>query len=127
MKRILSIFLTSVLSLNLLSAAAATPKTDGDGHTLIKLWQDYSKAEAADKPATAAAALQKIKAEAKRSHLTWDYYDAADRYVTVGTRSNWKLRDSLSKAKRTKKVSCWSLVLILVDVGICFNQSLIAT
>ena len=102
MKRILSIFLTSVLSLNLLSAAAAAPKTDSDGHVLIKLWQDYSKAEAADKPATAAAALQKIKAEAKRSHLTWDYYDAADRYVTVGTRSNWKLRDSLYKAFRAE-------------------------
>ena len=102
MKRILSIFLTSVLSLNLLSAAATAPKTDSDGHVLIKLWQDYSKAEAADKPATAAAALQKIKAEAKRSHLLWDYYDAADRYVTVTTRSNWKLRDSLYKAFRAE-------------------------
>ena len=102
MKRILSIFLTSVLSLNLLSAAAATPKTDSDGHTLITLWQDYSKAEAADKPATAAASLQKIKAEAKRSHLTWDYDDAAEKFVTVGTRSNWKLRDSLSKAFRAE-------------------------
>ena len=102
MKRLLSIFLTSVLSLNLLSAAAATPKTDSDGHTLIKLWQDYSKAAAADKPATAAAALQKIKAEAKKAHLTWDYYDAAEKFVTVGTRSNWKLRDSLSKAFRAE-------------------------
>ena len=117
MKRILSLLLTIVLAPNLLPAAtldAADPatapvtcaknaaKTDGDGHVLVKLWQDYTKAEAADKPAAAAASLQKIKTEAKRQHLAWDYFDAAEKYVSVGTRSNWKLRDSLYKAFRTE-------------------------
>lgn len=117
MKRILSLLLTIVLAPNLLPAAtsdAADPatapvtcaknaaKTDSDGHVLIKLWQDYSKAEAADKPATAAAALQKIKTEAKHQHLAWDFFDAAEKYVSVGSRSNWKLRDSLYKAFRAE-------------------------
>jgi len=117
MKRILSLLLTIVLAPNLLPAATSdavapatapatcaknTAKTDGDGHVLVKLWQDYTKAEDADKPATAAAALQKIKAEAKRQHLTWDYFDAAEKYVNVGTRGNWKLRDSLHKAFRAE-------------------------
>lgn len=100
MKRILSLLLTLVLSPTFLTYAKSDVKTDGDGHVLIKLWQDFSDAQKADRPASAAAVLEKIKLEARRQHLTWDYYDACDRFVQVRTRSNWKLRDSLQKAFR---------------------------
>ena len=105
MKRILSLLLTLVLFPACINAVASTPaspcssaKTDEDGHVLIKLWQNYAKAEEADKPASAAEALERIKAEARKQHLAWDYYDACNRYVSVRTRSNWKLRDSLQAA-----------------------------
>ena len=71
---------------------------DKDDHTLVKLWQEYYAAQDADKPQTQLKVLEKIKAEAGAQHLTWDYYDACDRYMQVSLQRNWKLRDSLNKA-----------------------------
>ena len=99
MKKILAILLTLVLSPAFFSHAA---DIDGEGHVLVKLWLSYKRAEVADTPKKAAEALEKIKAEAVRQHLTWDYYDACNKYVSVRARSNWKLRDSLQKAFRAE-------------------------
>lgn len=99
MKTVFPLLLTFVLAPILTSSAA---KTDSDGHTLIKLWQEFSKAESSDSPKTAASALEKIKSEARKAHLVWDYYDACEKYVSVRSRSNWKLRDSLQKAFRSE-------------------------
>ena len=81
---------------------ASTAATDSQDHRLVKLWQQYEKAEAADLPKTQADVLDQIKKEALRQRFTWDYYDACDRYQTVRARSNWKLRDSLRTAFRAE-------------------------
>jgi len=83
-------------------SSSSTPKDDND-HTLVKLWQEYYNAQKADKPKDEVAALEKIKAEAKAQHLSWDYYDACEKFVHSRVSSNWKLRDSL-QAARTKEI-----------------------
>ena len=99
MKRILTFVMTLALIPILTSS---TPATDKDGHKLTKLWQQFADAQKKDLPQDAASCLQAIKAEAKARHLTWDYYDACEKYVNVATSRNWKLRDSLRSAFRAE-------------------------
>ncbi len=68
-------------------------------HTLTGLWTRYYKAEKDDLPKRQASILESIKKEASRKRLAWDYYDACDKYVQVRSSADWKLRDSLEKAK----------------------------
>lgn len=73
-------------------------KTDGDGHVLVSLWEDYRKAEGQDRPQKQLEILKQIKAKASGQRLAWDFYDAARQYVYVARSRNWKLRDSLDTA-----------------------------
>lgn len=73
---------------------------DDEGHTLVKLWTSYRKAADADKPRSEADILAKIKKEASARRLTWDFYDACDKYVDVRSSSNWKLRPDLEKKRK---------------------------
>ena len=68
---------------------------DDKGHTLVRLWADYYKAENADRPKDQADILLKIKQEATQQRLAWDFYDATWTYVQVRTSTNWKLGDEL--------------------------------
>ena len=79
---------------------ASSPAADNDGHKLSKEWKEYRTAMDQDKPKDALKALEAIKKEASRQHLTWDYYDACDKFKEVRVRTNWKLRDSLDSAFR---------------------------
>lgn len=81
---------------------SSSTSTDGEGHRLPKLWQEYRKAQQKDLPKNAAESLDKIKKEAVRLHYLWDFYDAGQQYVEARVRSNWKLRDSLQKAFRSE-------------------------
>lgn len=74
----------------------ASAKDDG-GHTLVRLWSEYYKAEAADKPKDQADILLKIKQEASNKRLAWDFYDATMAYVDVRSRTNWKLNAELTR------------------------------
>ncbi len=76
---------------------------DDNGHILTGLWAKYYKAERDDRPKQQASILESIKKEASRKRLAWDYYDACSKYVEVGSLGNWKLRDSLEKA-RTQEI-----------------------
>ena len=82
----------------LILTSSTTPK-DKDDHTLVALWKEYYAAESAGKPKTQASVLEKIKAEAKTKHLTWDYFDAAVRLAQVRISGNWKLRESENAAR----------------------------
>lgn len=77
---------------------SSSASTDSEGHRLVSLWSDYSAAERADRPEKQLEILTKIKREASAKHYAWDFYDAGEKYVRVGTSRNWKLRDSLSRA-----------------------------
>ena len=79
---------------------ASSPAADNNGHKLSKEWKEYRTAMDQDKPKDALKALEAIKKEATRQHLTWDYYDACDKFKEVRVRTNWKLRDSLDNAFR---------------------------
>ncbi len=72
---------------------------DENGHSLTGLWAKYYKAERDDLPKQQASILESIKKEASRKRLAWDYYDACGKYVEIRSSGNWKLRDSLKKAK----------------------------
>lgn len=78
--------------------AFSNTKTDAEGHKLVKLWQEYRKAQDKDLPKEEASILERIKKEALQQRYTWDFYDACERYAEVRTSSNWKLRDSLRQA-----------------------------
>ena len=80
--------------------SASSPASDDDGHKLSKEWKEYRTAMNQDKPKDALKALEAIKKEAVKQHLTWDYYDACDKFRDMRARTNWKLRDSLDRAFR---------------------------
>ena len=100
MKLLKPIALTLMTALILTSSS--TPK-DKDDHSLVALWKEYYAAESADKPKTQATILEKIKAEAKSKHLTWDFYDASVRLAQVRISGNWKLRED-ENATRDKDI-----------------------
>lgn len=77
------------------------------------LWRDYRKAEESDKPKTQLEILGKIKTVAASRQLPWDYYDAATRSCNVGSRMNWRLRDSLSRHLR-EEILRYDLPLMVV-------------
>ena len=94
MKRILTIIATLAAALTI----AQGQTKDADGHVLVKLWKEYDKAKADDKPRTQSDILQKIKEQAKAQSLAWDFWDAASLYAEVNSDINWKLSDSLETA-----------------------------
>lgn len=69
-------------------------KTDEDGHVLVDLWQQYSKARSDDRPLKEASVLDGIMKEALKRGLAWDFYDSAYKWHQAVTSRNWKLRDS---------------------------------
>lgn len=78
-----------------LSAGGAT---DSDGHELVELWKQYRAAESKDRPAVQSEILQSIISEASKARLSWDFYDAWQKYAEVRTSVNWKERDSVERA-----------------------------
>ncbi len=92
-------FLPALMTLALVPfLISSSPSADNEGHKLAKEWKQYNAAMKDDRPKDALKALETIKAEASRQHLTWDYYDACEKYKVVRARTNWKLRDSLDRA-----------------------------
>ena len=69
-----------------------------DDHILTSLWKEYEAAVAADKPATQAAVLSRIKEQAGRERLNWDFYDSGRKTVWVEVSRDWKKSDSLRRA-----------------------------
>jgi len=90
--------LALILALLLPAMITLSQTKDKDGHTLVSLWKTYYKAEDADRPQDQLSALENIKKEALSKHLSWDYYDAATRYVSVNSNINWKKNREYSKA-----------------------------
>ena len=87
--------LLTLTLITLMTIPLSTGAKDDRGHTLTKLWAEYDKAAAADRPKDQADILVRIKKEAAARHLAWDYYDACWQYVDVRCSTNWKLRDEL--------------------------------
>lgn len=97
MKRIVAILMAITLTPVMNSIFAANK--DNEGHTLVSLWKSYYSAVGKDKPKEQASILEDIKKEAAAKRLSWDFYDACDKYVDARTSTNWKLRDELTAQK----------------------------
>lgn len=67
----------------------------GASGDVSKLWKDYENAQKADRPAKQLEILDKIGNIASSNRLTWDFYRYWTEKVSVASRRNWKLRDSL--------------------------------
>ena len=78
-----------------ISSSFSVIRRDAGGKSIEKLWQEYAKAERQDQIRRMADILAEIKAEALAKRKSWDYFKAAEKYVDVSSRRNWKLRDSL--------------------------------
>ena len=98
------------------SLTSALGAKDDNGHSLTTLWAKYDKAERDDLPKQQASILEQIKKEASRKRLVWDFYDACNRYVSVKSSANWKLRDSLEDAK-TKELKEFGEPIVLYFDG----------
>ncbi|MBO7544038.1 MAG: hypothetical protein J6T02_00480 [Bacteroidales bacterium] len=108
MKRLTLII--AVTAAAILTGAAAValnafiPMNDNDpgaaAHVLSSLWDEFYKEQKADKPKSAAAVLDKIKAQASEKRYHADFYDAAVKYAETLSSINWKQRDSLNSALR---------------------------
>lgn len=100
MKRIVSIF--AAITLNLLTMNLFAVSKDAEDHTLVSLWKTYYAAERADKPKDQLAALDAIKAEARKQHLAWDFYDACDKYYSARIRISWKESEAALAQRRSE-------------------------
>ena len=78
--------------------AIAAPAMNNDGHVLTQLWAQYESARSADRPQKEAEILSQIKEEARRRHLSVDFYDAATKYVQTVSRRDWKQREAATEA-----------------------------
>lgn len=63
---------------------------DNKGRALTSLWKEFDQAQKSDKPKTQLEVLGRIKAEAVKQKLPWDFYEAASLSVDVRTRISWK-------------------------------------
>ncbi|MCQ2148311.1 MAG: MG2 domain-containing protein, partial [Bacteroidales bacterium] len=99
----ITVICTLVAAFLLLATAffyAAHAYQDNKNKTITELWDQFRKSESADKPKTSLEILDKIKTYALEKHLSWDYYDACNKYFEVTSRINWKQRqDAASKLK----------------------------
>ena len=93
MKRIYSIIM-ALLAMTMLTSFVSM-KTRKEDKSIETLWEDYRKAEQLDLVNKMAGILEEIKTKACDERATWDFYNANLKYITVKTRHNWKLRDSL--------------------------------
>lgn len=113
------ILLLSLAIMTIFSTTASTvspDKTDEEGHKLSSLWKDYYKASRADKPQDEVSALEKIKKEAARKDLAWDFYDACEKYVSAKSSINWKLRSELKQQKTSEIEEFGSAVMSFYDM-----------
>jgi hypothetical protein len=99
-KHLIAIFASAVALAGVMLFAGAqnngkTMKPDDNGHMLSDLWSQYYKAKSKDKPETAASVLSEIMDKAKDARYSYDYWDAAEKYMTTRRSVNWKLSDSL--------------------------------
>lgn len=105
-----------------LSNSGSGQNTDNEGHQLVSLWSEYNAALRSDRPQKQLDILDKIKKDASSRHYTWDFYDAAEKYVQVGASRNWKLRDSLNRTFR-KEVESYgdplAVFLSRYEAGTC--------
>ena len=92
--KILRIIL-SLMAVVAISSSFSVTHRDAGGKSIEKLWEEYAKAERQDQIRRMADILTEIKAEARAKRRSWDYFKAAEKYVDVSSRRNWKLRDSL--------------------------------
>ncbi len=81
--------------MGILAAIAPQARADSEGHVLDGLWKQYESARKSDLPVDQQEILRKIKDQASKERLSWDFYDALIELESVGTRINWKQRDSL--------------------------------
>lgn len=81
--------------MGIISAIAPSAKADSQGHVLDGLWKQYESAGKSDLPVDQQQILRKIKDQASKERLSWDFYDALTNLESVGTRINWKKSDSL--------------------------------
>lgn len=95
--------------------ALVSPIKDKDGHSLGSMWEDYYSAEAKDKTRDQLSTLEKIKKKAEQQRLSWDYYDACEKYLSVSTYRNWKVRDSLRTKMRSEIESYNDATVLFYD------------
>ena len=66
---------------------------------ISKLWEQYEKAEEADKPKDQLKILAEIKTQAAAHRMTADFYKAVTLYEEVTVDTNWKLADKAGRQK----------------------------
>ena len=84
----ITFLLSAVLSVSSSYAVPSSKNVEG-------LWQEYSKAEQADRPAKQADVLKRIINISFADRLVWDFNEACNKYISVVSSVNWKDYDNV--------------------------------
>ena len=87
------------------SAYSRKNAEDESGHVLVSKWKKYEKISDEDLPVTKEKILGDIISEAYDRHLSWDFFDALDKYYDACVSRNWKRRDSVKSFLSNKVLS----------------------
>ncbi len=85
------------LAAMLMVTSFVSARKTGDD-TLTSLWKKYERAGAEDRIQDMADILEDVKEAALKGKAPWNYIKASEEYVSVMSRRNWKLTDSLLKS-----------------------------
>ena len=91
-----------IIATLLITALMSTISIFGSGDSRSKidrLWNEYKEYESRDLPEKSARTLLKIRDEARKEGLHYDFFKAWEEYEDVMCLRNWKLRDGLRAGK----------------------------
>lgn len=99
MKKIILTAVFALLGLSCMGTMIFNKSANEQEKSVRDLWKDYNSAEGADRPQKQMDILTMIKDLSRKQGLLWDFWQASEMYVEVGSQRNWKQRNEFIAAR----------------------------